>query len=300
MQNGFITVAAAIPQVKVADCIYNTQQIESMIAQAEGKGVEIIVFPELSITGYTCQDLFRQHALLEQAETAVMMLLDFTRKLDVIAIVGLPVIVGDLLLNCAAVIQKGDLLALIPKTYLPNYSEFYEKRWFASSQDLHPTEIRFAGTRITVSRDPLLIRTCDGVMMGVEICEDVWAPAPPSNRLALSGADLIFNLSASDELAGKHAYLKSLLAQQSARTITGYIYSGCGFGESTQDVVYGGNALIYENGVLLTQAERFSMKPQMMITQIDVERLRSERRTNSTYVNAQRGNMAFRSASIHP
>ncbi|MBR5392087.1 MAG: NAD(+) synthase [Prevotella sp.] len=293
MQNGFITVAAAIPQVKVADCIYNTQQIESMIAQAEGKGVEIIVFPELSITGYTCQDLFRQHALLEQAETAVMMLLDFTRKLDVIAIVGLPVIVGDLLLNCAAVIQKGDLLALIPKTYLPNYSEFYEKRWFASSQDLHPTEIRFAGTRITVSRDPLLIRTCDGVMMGVEICEDVWAPAPPSNRLALAGADLIFNLSASDELIGKHDYLKSLLAQQSARTITGYIYSGCGFGESTQDVVYGGNALIYENGVLLTQAERFSMKPQMMITQIDVERLRSERRTNSTYVNAQRGNMAM-------
>lgn len=292
MQNGFITVAAAIPQVKVADCIYNTQQIESMIAQAEGKGVEIIVFPELSITGYTCQDLFRQHALLEQAETAVMMLLDFTRKLDVIAIVGLPVIVGDLLLNCAAVIQKGDLLALIPKTYLPNYSEFYEKRWFASSQDLHPTEIRFAGTRITVSREPQLIRTCDGAILGIEICEDVWAPAPPSNRLALAGADLIFNLSASDELIGKHDYLKSLLAQQSARTITGYIYSGSGFGESTQDVVYGGNAMIYENGRLIAEAERFSMNEQLIISQIDIERLRAERRTNSTYVNAQRGNVA--------
>lgn len=292
MQNGFITVAAAIPQVKVADCIYNTQQIESMIAQAEGKGVEIIVFPELSITGYTCQDLFRQHALLEQSETAVMMLLDFTRKLDVIAIVGLPVIVGDLLLNCAAVIQKGDLLALIPKTYLPNYSEFYEKRWFASSQDLHPTEIRFAGTRITVSREPQLIRTCDGAILGIEICEDVWAPAPPSNRLALAGADLIFNLSASDELIGKHDYLKSLLAQQSARTITGYIYSGSGFGESTQDVVYGGNAMIYENGRLIAEAERFSMNEQLIISQIDIERLRAERRTNSTYVNAQRGNVA--------
>ena len=234
MQNGFITVAAAIPQVRVADCIYNTQQIESMIAQAEGKGVEVIVFPELSITGYTCQDLFRQHALIEQAETAVMMLLDFTRKLDVIAIVGLPVVVGDLLLNCAAVIQKGDLLALIPKTYLPNYSEFYEKRWFASSQDLRPTEIRFAGNRIVVSPEPLLIRTCDGAMLGIEICEDVWAPAPPSNHLALAGADLIFNLSASDELIGKHEYLKALLAQQSARTITGYVYSGCGFGESPE------------------------------------------------------------------
>ena len=292
MQNGFITVAAAIPQVKVADCIFNTQQIESMIAQAEGKGVEVIVFPELCITGYTCQDLFRQHALLEQTETAVMMLLDFTRKLDVITIVGLPVIVGDLLLNCAAVIQKGDLLALIPKTYLPNYSEFYEKRWFASSQDLHPTEIRFAGTRITVTRKPQLIRTCDGAILGIEICEDVWAPAPPSNRLALAGADLIFNLSASDELIGKHAYLKSVLAQQSARTITGYIYSSSGFGESTQDVVYGGNALIYENGKLIASAERFSMKPQLIISQIDIERLRTERRTNSTYVNAQRGNVA--------
>ena len=292
MQNGFITVAAAIPQVKVADCIFNTQQIESMIAQAEGKGVEVIVFPELCITGYTCQDLFRQRALLEQTETAVMMLLDFTRKLDVITIVGLPVIVGDLLLNCAAVIQKGDLLALIPKTYLPNYSEFYEKRWFASSQDLHPTEIRFAGTRITVTREPQLIRTCDGAILGIEICEDVWAPAPPSNRLALAGADLIFNLSASDELIGKHAYLKSVLAQQSARTITGYIYSSSGFGESTQDVVYGGNALIYENGKLIASAEGFSMKPQLIISQIDIERLRTERRTNSTYVNAQRGNVA--------
>ena len=285
-------MAAAIPQVKVADCIYNTQQIESMIAQAEGKGVEVIVFPELCITGYTCQDLFLQHTLLEQTETAVMMLLDFTRKLDVITIVGLPVIVGDLLLNCAAVIQKGDLLALIPKTYLPNYSEFYEKRWFASSQDLHPTEIRFAGTRITVTREPQLIRTCDGAILGIEICEDVWAPAPPSNRLALAGADLIFNLSASDELIGKHAYLKSVLAQQSARTITGYIYSSSGFGESTQDVVYGGNALIYENGKLIASAERFSMKPQLIISQIDIERLRTERRTNSTYVNAQRGNVA--------
>ena len=285
-------MAAAIPHVKVADCIFNTQQIESMIAQAEGKGVEVIVFPELCITGYTCQDLFRQRALLEQTETAVMMLLDFTRKLDVITIVGLPVIVGDLLLNCAAVIQKGDLLALIPKTYLPNYSEFYEKRWFASSQDLHPTEIRFAGTRITVTREPQLIRTCDGAILGIEICEDVWAPAPPSNRLALAGADLIFNLSASDELIGKHAYLKSVLAQQSARTITGYIYSSSGFGESTQDVVYGGNALIYENGKLIASAERFSMKPQLIISQIDIERLRTERRTNSTYVNAQRGNVA--------
>ena len=287
MKHGFITVAAAIPSVKVADCDYNEKQLESLIAQAEGKGVEIIVFPELCITGYTCQDLFGQQLLLEEAEKAVLKLLDFTRSLDIIAIVGLPVICGDLLLNCAAVIQKGDLLGLIPKTYLPNYSEFYEKRWFASAQDLDDTDLPFAGKTMHVTAEPTLFRTCDGVHFGVEICEDVWAPAPPSNHLTLSGAELIFNLSASDELIGKHDYLKSVLAQQSARTMTGYVYSGCGYGESTQDVVYGGNAMIYENGKLLVEADRFSMEPQMMITQIDVEKLRTERRTNSTYVNAQ-------------
>lgn len=289
MQNGFIKVAAAIPSVKVADCSYNVQQIESLIAMAEGKGVEVIVFPELCITGYTCQDLFKQTLLLEQAETSVLMLLDFTRKLDIISIVGVPVVVGDLLLNCAAVIQKGDLLGLVPKTYLPNYSEFYEKRWFASSQDLQPSEIRFAGNKIVVTPQPTLFRTCDGAMFGVEICEDVWAPVPPSCNLALSGADIIFNLSASDELIGKHDYLKGLLAQQSARMISGYVYSGCGFGESTQDVVYGGNAIVYENGQLLAESERFALDSQLIITQIDVEKIRNERRTNSTYINAQRG-----------
>ena len=292
MKYGFIKVAAAVPTVKVGDCGYNLQQMECQIAQAEGKGVEIIVFPELSITGYTCQDLFRQNLLLDEAEAGLLTLLDFTRQLDIVSIVGLPIVVGDLLLNCAAVIQKGQLLGIVPKTYLPNYAEFYEKRWFASSQDLKPTEIRYAGSRVLVSPYPQLFRTCDGVLFGIEICEDVWAPVPPSNTLALAGADIIFNLSASDELIGKHEYLKSLLAQQSARTITGYVYSGCGFGESTQDVVYGGNAMIYENGKLLAEGERFIMENQMCAVQIDVERLRSERRTNSTYVNAQR-NLKF-------
>ena len=293
MNNSFITVAAAIPAVKVADCDYNIEQIIAQVTEAEEKGVEIIVFPELCVTGYSCQDLFRQSTLLENVELSVVRLLGHMRKMNVIAIIGVPVIVGDLLLNCAAVIQKGSILAMIPKTYLPNYNEFYEKRWFASLQDLRETQIRYAGNKITITPEPLLVRTSENVLFGVEICEDVWAPAPPSNRLALSGADLIINLSASDELVGKHDYLKGLLAQQSARTITGYIYSGSGFGESTQDVVYGGNAMIYENGVLLEEADRFSLEPQMMIGQIDIERLRSERRTNSTYVNAQRGNNAI-------
>lgn len=288
MNYGFIKVASAVPSVKVADCKYNVEQIEQQIILAEGQGVEIIVFPELSLTGYTCQDLFRQNLLLETTESAMLMLLDFTRQLNIISIVGLPIAVGDLLLNCAAIIQKGQILGIVAKEYLPNYNEFYEKRWFASVQDLRTTELRFAGNQINISFTPQIFVTCDGVRFGVEICEDVWAPTPPSNHLALAGADIIFNLSASDELIGKHDYLCKLLAQQSARTITGYVYSSAGFGESTQDVVYGGNALIFENGHLLQSGPRFAMTPQMQVAQIDVERLRTERRGNTTYVNAQR------------
>lgn len=288
MNYGYLKVASAIPAVRVGDVAYNVEQIENLVIQAEGKGVEVIVFPELSLTGYTCQDLFRQQLLLDRVEQGVMRLMDFTRKLDIIAIVGAPVPVGNLLLNCAVVIQKGHVLGMVPKFYLPNYSEFYEKRWFASAQDLRDMELRYAGNVVNMTADVQLFRTADGVLFGIEICEDVWAPAPPSNKLALAGADIVFNLSASDELIGKHDYLKSLLSQQSARTMTGYVYSSCGFGESTQDVVYGGNAMIYENGKLLAEAARFSLEPQIMMTQIDVEKLRSERRGNSTYVNAQR------------
>lgn len=288
MKYGFITVATAIPSVKVADTDYNLHEIENLIAQSEGKGIEIICFPELCITGYSCQDLFREQLLLDKAEESLLRLLDFTRMLDIISIVGLPVSVNGILLNCAVVIQHGCVLGIIPKTYLPNYNEFYEKRWFASAQDLRDTEIYLAGSPVVVSREPKVFSTIDGVKFGVEICEDVWAPIPPSNNLALAGADIIFNLSASNELIGKHAYLKSLLAQQSARTMSGYVYSGCGFGESSQDVVYGGNAMIFENGHLLCEGERFSLSSQICIGQIDVERLRAERRANTTYINAQR------------
>ncbi|MBP8686992.1 MAG: NAD(+) synthase [Prevotella sp.] len=291
MNYGFIKVASAIPSVRVGDVKYNTAQIENLIAQAEGQGVEVIVFPELSVTGYSCQDLFRQEILLESAETAVMVLLDFTRKLNIIAIVGVPVVAGDLLLNCAVVIQQGEILGIVPKTYLPNYNEFYERRWFASSLDLCYEEIRFAGHKMVMPANSPIFTTSQGVRFGVEICEDVWAPIPPSNNLTLAGADIIFNMSASDELIGKHDYLKTLLSQQSARTMCGYVYSSCGFGESTQDVVYGGNAIIYENGKLLAEGERFSLSDQIVSAQIDVERLRAERRNNTTFVTAQHNAM---------
>ena len=297
MKYGFVKVAAAVPTVKVADVDYNVQQIESLLAQAEGKGVEVMVTPELCLTGYSCQDLFREQLLLDKAEEGIIQLLDFTRKLDTILIVGAPIVINGLLYNCAVVIQRGQVLGVVPKTYLPNYGEFYEKRWFASAQDLNPTDIYLAGSSVHVSAEPVLFTTVDGVKFGVEICEDVWAPIPPSNNLALAGADIIMNLSASDELIGKHRYLRSLLAQQSARTISGYVYAGSGFGESTQDVVYGGNAMIFENGKLLVEGERFSLQPQIQIGQIDVEKLRMERRQNTTFINAQRDASALHVAA---
>jgi NAD+ synthase (glutamine-hydrolysing) len=293
MKYGFLKVAAAVPVVKVADVDYNVGQVESLIAQAEGQGVEVMVFPELCLTGYSCQDLFHQQLLIDKAEEGLLKLLDFTRKLDVIAIVGLPVQIGSRLFNCAAVIQGGTLLGIVPKTFLPNYSEFYEKRWFASANELTAQDIYLAGSPVHVTPQPTIFTTCDGARFGIEICEDVWAPMPPSVTLALEGADVILNLSASDELIGKHQYLCQLLAQQSARTISGYVYAGCGFGESTQDVVYGGNAMIFENGKLLCEGERFSFQPQIRITQIDVERLRTERRLNSTFFVSKAGNIEW-------
>ena len=287
MKYGFLTVAAAIPSVLVADIEYNLEEIKRIIGEAERQHVEVVVFPELSITGYTCQDLFRQRTLIDGAELAVLSLLEFTMRKDIIVIVGAPIEAGNLLLNCAVVIQQGRLLGVVPKTFLPNYSEFYEKRWFASAQDLHDTPLCYAGEDVLLTARRQIFHTYEDARFAVEICEDVWSPNPPSTQLALSGADIVFNLSASDELIGKHSYLIDLLKQQSARNICGYVYSGSGYGESTQDVVYGGNALIFENGRLIKQSQRFSIEPQLVVSQIDIDRLRAERRSNSTYVNAQ-------------
>ena len=288
MKYGFVKVAAAVPAVKVADVEYNVQEIERLMVLADSEHVELLCFPELSLTGYTCQDLFKEQLLLNKAEEGLLRLLEFSRQLDVISVVGLPVQTGGLLLNCAAVIQGGTILGVVPKTYLPNYNEFYEKRWFASAQDLNPTEIYLAGSPVLLSAEPIVFKTTDEVKFGVEICEDVWAPIPPSNNLTMAGAEIIFNCSTSNELIGKHQYLRSLLAQQSARTMSGYVYSSSGFGESTQDLVYGGNAMIFENGTQLVEGERYSFQPQLQTAQIDVERLRTERHTNSTFINAQR------------
>lgn len=281
MNHGFVKVASAIPSVRVADCQYNVEQIESIIVQAEGHGAEIICLPELSLTAYTCQDLFQQQLLLDEAEMALIQLINFTRSLDIISIVGLPVPYKGSLLNCAAVIQKGKIMGMIPKTYLPNYKEFYEKRWFTSGKDVSTGTLLVCGQQVPLNQY-ILFRT-PSCTFGVELCEDVWAPIPPSSYMAMQGAEIIFNLSADNDLVGKYDYLKGLLAQQSARTISGYVFSSCGYGESTQDVVFSAKGLIYENGTLLAETSRHDMNAQLLETEIDVERIRMERRINTTF-----------------
>lgn len=281
MNYGFVRIASAVPGVKPGDCKYNAQQIESLILQAEGKGAEIVCFPELSVTGYTCGDLFAQQLLLDEAEMALVGILNFTRALDIIVIVGLPVPFHGTLLNCAAILQKGKIMGLVPKTFLPNYKEFYEQRWFTSGLTHGDCEVLMCGQMVKMSAN--LVFNTPTCCFGVELCEDVWAAVPPSSFLSLKGAEIIFNLSADTDGVGKQEYLKTLLSQQSARCLCGYVFSSCGFGESTQDVVFGGKAMIYENGALLAESPRFSLNEQMICTEIDVERLRAERRVNTTF-----------------
>ena len=281
MKYGFVKVAAAVPRVKVADCNYNTEQIENLIAQAEGQGVEVICFPELSVTSYTCQDLFHQQLLLEEAETSLLKLVEFCRSLNIIAIVGAPLSFKGMLLNVAVIIHKGKILGVVPKTYLPNYNEFYEHRWFASGASLENTKLKFCGQNVLVGTHLLFEAT--HFTFGVEICEDLWSVVPPSSKLALAGAEIIFNLSASNDIVGKSRYVENLVEGQSARALAGYVYSGCGFGESTQDLVFAGRAYIAENGHILSSLQRFQMEDQMLINEIDVERLRMERRINTTF-----------------
>ena len=281
MNYGFVKVAAAVPRVKVADCKFNSERLEGLITIAESKGVQILTFPEMCITGYTCGDLFAQQLLLEQAEMALIQILNSTRQLDIISILGMPVVVNSTVINAAVVIQKGKILGVVPKTYLPNYKEFYEQRWFTSALQVSENSVRLCGQIVPMGNN-LLFETAE-TTFGIEICEDLWATVPPSSSLALQGAEIIFNLSADDEGIGKHNYLCSLISQQSARCISGYVFSSSGFGESTTDVVFAGNGLIYENGYLLARSERFCMEEQLIINEIDVECIRAERRVNTTF-----------------
>lgn len=303
MDFGFVRVAAVVPRVKVADVDANIAEICRLAEDAERQEVSIAVFPELSVTGYTCADLFGQQLLIGKAEEGIKQLKSFSRGKKLTMVVGVPVRVAGNLYNCAAVIHNGKLSGLVPKIHLPGYNEFYESRWFSSGADfLYDTErataqvyddakscsspaagavIVYAGAKVNVF--PNLLFNVGRSSFAIEICEDLWTPVPPSSHHALAGADIILNLSASNEVLMKHKYRHELIGQQSARTVSAYVYSSCGYGESTQDLVFSGSSMIYENGSLLAESERFMMKGNLIAADIDIEKLAILRQKQNTF-----------------
>lgn len=286
MQYGYVKVSAAVPLVSVADTKYNVEQIIALAHRAHDEGAEITVFPELCITGYTCGDLFTQQTLLQETEAGVAQFAQATSGNDTIYIIGAPIYVCGALYNCALVVQQGKILGIVPKCYIPNYGEFNERRWFSTGYNLRMEDnIQYAGQSVHIGSYQIF--HTGRYAFGVEICEDLWSVTPPSSALALQGAEIIFNLSASDEVTGKHDYLRSLIAQQSARCMAGYVYSSCGYGESTTDLVFAGKAFVAENGKILTEAKRFCFDAHLLCSEIDLDKLRMERRGNTTFATAQ-------------
>ena len=278
---GFLKVAAAIPHLRVGDCDYNAGRMTALAEEAAQRGAEIVVFPELSLTGYTCGDLLLQPTLLDAAEEALEELVRATRKLPLTLIAGAPLCHGETLYNCAVVFTQGRILGAVPKSYIPGYAEFYEPRWFASGAGIAGEQIAVAGQEADFGTD--LTFAVNGAEFGIELCEDLWAAVPPSSHLAQNGARVIFNLSASPEGVGKHDYLRQLVIGQSARTLSAYVYCSAGFGESSTDLVFAGNALIAENGQLLREGRRFSTDEQVVVADVDLERLAFERRRNTSF-----------------
>ncbi len=251
--------------------------------QASDKGVQIIAFPEMSVTAYTCLDLFAQQTLLKNAEQALLKLVSDTADLNILTIAGAPLVTENRLINAAIAFQAGKILGVVPKTYIPNYKEFQEQRWFTSATELRDKTVSI-GDR-TYPLGSHLLFTAGQVKVGIEICEDLWVPVPPSSLLAMEGANILVNISASNELIGKHHYLRSLICQQSARCMAGYVYASAGFGESSTDLVFAGNGIIAENGTLLEESPRFTMQEQLVISEIDIENLQNDRQVNTSFMH---------------
>lgn len=280
---GFIRVAACSPEVRIGQPMENASNIIDEINKLEKEGVGIAVFPELGITGYTCGDLFEQYALLEESDKAIRRIAEETRDCGMTVIVGAPVRSAANLYNCAVVISDGCVKGIVPKTFIPNYGEFYERRWFNPADTRMSISAGKYGNDVEISTGRLF--ESHGVRFGIEICEDLWVPTPPSNELSLKGADLIFNLSATDEVTGKHQYLLDLIRNQSARCRCGYVYASAGTGESSTDMAFAGNCIIAEDGKILAESERFSIGNKRVIADIDVTALRHDRRKTSTFAD---------------
>ena len=274
-------VAAAVPRVHIADAYRNAEGALKIMQEAFNEGVEIVVMPELSLVGYTCGDMVLQKKLLKDSENALAWLMQETADIPTIGIVGLPVVYADRLYNCAAIIGQGTLWGIIPKSYIPNYGEFSELRWWVSGYGMRDRMIRFAGQECPFGAD--LLFDIHGVEFGVEICEDMWVPVPPSSMQAVQGAKLLFNLSASPESVRKHDYLISLIAEQSSRTMAAYVYASSGHGESSSDLVFAGNAVVAELGRVLGVSDRFVRNDRMVIADIDVEYISTRRTARNTF-----------------
>lgn len=303
---GYVRVAAAVPRMRVADCQYNAEEIKKQIIEATQEGVQVVCFPELSLTGYTCADLFFTQQLQKDALNALEDVCASTRDLPIIVLVGAPLKVDNNLYNCAFVMTDGEVIGVVPKINLPNTGEFYEKRWFSSGRDvlennvnsIHPRipTIELWGNDVPFGID-LLFATKD-YSFGIEICEDLWSPLPASTQLAIQGAEIIFNLSSSNCVTGKHAFRQRMITQQSARVHCGYVYTSSGIGESTTDIVFSGSTYIAENGDMLEIGDRFQLESSMIISEIDVERLRIDRQRNTNFTHDKHGH--YRHINVAP
>ncbi|MCQ2310165.1 MAG: NAD(+) synthase [Paludibacteraceae bacterium] len=300
---GFVRVAAAVPACQVANVDANVQAIKEQINEAIEEGVEVLCFPELTVTGYTCADLFFTQQLQQNAMKGMQQICEYTRGKALIVLVGAPLKVDNNLFNCAFVITDGEVVGVVPKINLPNTGEFYEKRWFTSGRAVRESDgspriptVDLWGGDVPFGID-LLFMTRD-YCFGIEVCEDLWSPLPPSTQLAVQGAELIFNLSSSNCVTGKHAFRRQMITQQSARVHCGYIYTSSGVGESTTDVVFSGSTYIAENGDLLEMGQRFLRENSMVISEIDVERLRTDRQRNTNFTKDQHGH--YRKINVAP
>lgn len=283
---GYVKVGASTLELKVSDTIYNVQMIKKQIDEAVNKNIQIISFPELSITGYTCGDLFNQDNLIDKSYEGLKDLVDYSKDKMIVIIVGSPIKCENKLYNCAVVINNGKILGIVPKTYIPNYNEFYEMRWFKSSNDLKIKEINLFNEIVPIGVDLIFTSKLDDELkFGVEICEDVWSLYPKSNDYASSGASIIFNLSASNETIGKYDFRKELIKMQSVKTISGYVYSSSGINESSTDLLFSGSSLIYENGKLLSENNRFDFNSNLIYSDIDIKRLVNDRRKNTSFIS---------------
>lgn len=279
---GFIRVGAIVNNLSLANPIENAKEIIKMIKTAEKEGVAIVTTPELSLTGYTCQDLFLQDCLIDEAYVALKTILKETEKLNIISILGMPIRVDNQMFNCAVTISKGQILGIVPKTYVPNYSEFYEKRWFQSSSNLISSEITILDQTVPIGTN-ILFKDKE-VCFGIEICEDLWCVNPPSNAHTLHGANIIFNLSSSNEVIGKYEYRKNLVSMQSAKTISAYVYASSGVMESTSDILFSGASNIYESGALLKENERFALESNLIYADVDIAKINNDRNKNISFM----------------